>query len=214
MIKNYFCKENAFNSIVFLSILIMTIIKSFIAKEELLQISSILALPIFVLSTIDIVVSALERINDSQTQSMLFQIEYCLSNYEIDLYEIENINIHNFNTIFENMFSDDDNPEDHNIEWIKNEVTNYRFTYESRKVIRTIRKVFLSLFYLDIIVILVFLFTASNVMPMIDDLNFNTLTIWSFIIILFEILLKEPLIKMSYSFIDKKTKKYIEKNNL
>ena len=211
--RSFFCKENAFNAVFFLAILVFAIVKFIFFPDELVHISFTLSILITVLSVIDLTVKSLERIIYDQDKKIRDEFEYLTNRYsenEISssFYSISSMNEKEFIDYLNNTK-----------EMIKNE---YRFEYDIellkiyweiiqvRNKIRIVRRILLLFYYLVLLCIIILLMFSSNLSEFLKDIKHPDMTIWSFIIILFDVLLSQPINASIYNalskYYNKKTK--------
>lgn len=212
----FFCKENAFNAVFFFSILFFTIIKTILFPEELSQISLFLSIFILMLTLLDLFIKALERIiqeqNDDMNNSTYWLSEtYNKDDYVIDFYSIPSKKENEFKNYINNLDSILRDQSD------KDSLIYYWEIAQVRKSFRKIRKVLLFFYYLLLICIIVFLMFSTNISIICKGVELPDLTIWSFIIILFDLLLSQPVyasvFKLLSKHYNKKAAKLSNKNN-
>lgn len=207
--KKFFVKENMLNTIVFSSVLLMTIIKSVINVESLKSLTFVLSLLLLLWSIANTIISILEKINDMMTEnlesleeSISFETadDFCkkylnkTSKYETGFSFLQKCTKSIFNRVkFPN-------------EGLNSIIALYwQYAYE-RKKIRLIRRILIYFSCFFMILLLTYLFVASDINGIFKIENYD-LTIWTLIIVLFEFLIKEPFTKAVIAIEKKKCAK-------
>lgn len=206
----FFCKENAFNAVFFFSILFFTIIKTIIFPEELSQISLFLSIFILVLTLLDLFIKALERIiqeqnNDMKNSTYWLSEKYNKDEYVIDFYSIPSKKENDIKDYIESLDYLLQDQSD------KNSLIYYWEIAQVRKTFRKVRKVLLFFYYIVLIGIIVFLMFSTNISLICKNINLPDLTIWSFIIILFDLLLSQPVYASVFNLLSKYYNKKVAK---
>ena len=207
--KKFFVKENMLNSIVFTSVLLMATIKSILSFESLKLLTFALSILLLLWSITNTIISILERINDMMTEN--------LSSLEDSLgYETAE----DFCKKYLNKESDHENAflfiqkcskKLFEKAEIPNENLNsliclyWQYAYK-RNRIRIIRRVLIYFSCFLMILLLTYLFVASDINEFFKIKNYD-LTIWTLIIVLFEFLIKEPFTKAIIVFVKKRCAK-------
>ena len=202
----FFCKENAFNAVFFFSILLFAILKSIIYPDELSQISLMLSVLIALLSVVDLFIKSLETIINDQDKKTTEAVYYLSAKYNKDdvvfsFTSIQKINKKEFSYYLlsvENILQNQYDKDQLILYW---EITKVKFTF------RKARRILLYLYYCLLITVTLLLMFSTNISDWCKSIEFPDLTIWSFIIILFELLLSQPL----YAAIFARLSKYYNK---
>ena len=206
--ERFFSKTNAFNVVFFTAIFVMVIIKSILNPQELAIISPILALLIFVLSLLNLIVSITESLITSQTEEMKSLECY----FRKDFDNISDLNLFDFQLADKLTLqrvlkkAQTMNFPSHTI----SDIAQYWFTAKSRFQYRKMRRKFLWAYYFFILLILIYLFIASDLQLFLLDFKVGDYTLWSFVIILFEITIKAALTKDLQRHFEKKTMERID----
>ena len=199
----FFCKENAFNVVFFFSILCFAIIKSIFFLDELSNISFGLSVFITLISLFDLFIKALEKIIQEQDNDMQSTEYYLSNNYHNDSFVFE---FYPVQSMDENQFKDYLSKID-NIFKDESDKDNLKLFWEISRVQRTFRKarrVLLFFYYFLLSAIIVYLLFSTNISAFFKGSALPELTIWSFIIILFDLLLSQPI----FAAIIKRLSKY------
>lgn len=203
----FFCKENAFNAVFFFSILLFAIIKSILFPEELSDISLGLSVFITLFSLLDLFIKALERIIKEQDKDLQSTEYYLTKNYHCDSFVFRFFQIKSMNTEeFKGYLS-----EVHYVFKDQSDKDNLKLFWEISKVqisFRKARRFLLYFYYIVLVAIIVFLMFSTNIATAFKRIDLPDLTIWSFVIILFDLLLSQPI----FAAIFKKLSKYYNKN--
>lgn len=196
--------------ILFTSILIMALYQFFFNGEYVSQITSFLGLLIFVLSLLNMIVSVLEGLIGNYDNVISFmdeEFEELIPGYDVNM--SDDIAYCKKKNLYKEMNKYLD------IGLVDILFLKYWFLCNYRRKIRKIRRVVLYFYFATITAILVFLFLSHEILPHIKNFNFGDWTILSFVIILFEILIKDEIAEGVYWSIDgiltKKRNKFIKK---
>lgn len=210
--KRLFNKYNAFNVIFFLTVLIMAIFKN---KETISAVSPILSFLIFMLSILSYIISWLESIINKYNEIVeRVTMESCYNIY--NLYYPENIFF--CAVVCKYQIALEELKDFFYVDlYSKKEMLNALISNYSIRIFRRIRKVLLFFYYVIILLIFSTLTLNEDLMPILDNLHFCDFTIWSLVIILFQILLGDAItasfFSMIESFQDKKTSRIINRDS-
>jgi hypothetical protein len=193
MYYNIFRKENVFTCVMFGAIFIFVVIKTIFNSGDLWGIAYLLAFPILILSILKLIITALEDANDKETE-WLFGWEDCNAQY--DKFKIRGFKKKEFNDYISTICENDE----------KNKIIKYKICFELREKFRFIRRTLLFFYYsvFMIVFVLLLLHTELSVYLKSFSIDTNALTMWSFIIILVEIMMKNILENIVFWIINKK----------
>lgn len=197
----FFRSYNAFNSVFFLSVCIFAIIKTFIFKENLYEISLVLGILTFLLSIINSIVYVLDKIISSKHEDM---VDLFYRSEEEDEEEFIDLNYYSEMTyeqiaddFIKNQFPD----------YTKNRIVKYRYLSRTIKPQKTARYIFLLIYYFLISLIMAYLFLETELSQYLSGIKIEDFALLSFVIILFEILLRDSvsdaLVENQYNKISK-----------
>lgn len=207
--KEFFVKENMLNSIVFTSVLLMATIKSILNFESLKSLTFILSVLLLLWSITNTIISILERINDMMTEN-LSSLEELIGFESAENFCKKHLNK---KSDYESAFLFIQKCSKRSFEKAKFSHKNldsiiclyWQYAYE-RKRIRIIRRVLIYFSCFLMILLLTYLFVASDINEFFKIKNYD-LTIWTLIIVLFEFLIKEPFTKAIIVFVKKRCAK-------
>lgn len=208
-LRTFFNRDNAFKMILFTSMLIMALYHFFFNAEYVSQITSFLGLLIFILSLLNIMVCVLEAL---------------IKNYDTVISYMDEEFVRNFPEFDDDIANDISRCIEKELYKEMNKYTDiglcnvlfmkYWFLNNYRRKFRKIRRFILYFYFATITAILVFLFLSHEILPYIKNLDFGDWTILSFVIILFEILIKDEIVEGIYWSMDgiltKKRNKFIK----
>ena len=199
MFKYIFNKENAFNFVIFFSILIISVYNILFNQEHAHIISPLLGILILFLSISEMLASTFEKIIDMIT-SDLEKDEYQITILDEDIIYKARIVKEDFNALKKllNNYCVEDKL-----------IYKYWNSLKTRNILRKIRRLFKYIYYLIFIALFVFLILSHEISPYIEHLNLGDWTILSFVIILFEILIKNPFSEFIYTIVSYFTNKKI-----
>lgn len=194
MKERVFIKKNIFTSVMFGAVFLFVLFESIFYKHNLSGIAFLISIPIFILSLIKIIIDILEDINDKIT-SFLSNVEN-YSTYYNDfsweyLEQIRGCNDTTFKDTIENIISDKPN-----LNHLKDDLFNYYHSRKYRKAIRSYRRFFLYIYYALLMIVLLLLLLHAELYhllsnsPFFSSINMDLFTLWSLIILLFEIMMK------------------------
>ena len=206
--RTFLNRDNAFKMILFLSMLIMALYHFFFNDGYVSQITSFLGLLVFILSVLNMVISVLEKLIQNYDKEIYDCYAEISNKYPNDIWKIENdITSCTKKQLFNKICTYE------YLQSAKEFFVKFWFLLNYRKNIRKTRRFFLYLYFATITLILVFLFLSHELLPYLKNSNFGDWTILSFVIILFEILIKDGVSNCIYSCINdiltNKQKKYV-----
>lgn len=176
--KWFFKSRNAFNSVFFLSVFIFAIVKTFVFKENLYEISLVLGVLTLFLSIFSLVVSVLDSVIDYENKE-IFDLSEQYPYIDFDYYL--NFSNEQLAKDFEiNSFTDEE----------KYEIIRYRSLLNVLRPQIKVRRFFLFFHYLTITVIMAYLFLETELSKYLSSIEIQDFALLSFVIILFEVLLK------------------------
>lgn len=189
-----FIKKNIFTSVMFGAVFLFVLFESIFYNNNLSGIAFLISIPVFILSLIKIIIDISEDINDKIT-SFLNNVENYPTYYDNFSWEyLEQIRECNDTTIkntIENIISD--NPY---LKHLKDTLFNYYLSRKYRESIRSCRRFFLYIYYALLMIVLLLLLLHTELYhllsnsPFFSSINMDLFTLWSLIILLFEIMMK------------------------
>ncbi len=191
MKEHVLVKKNVFTCIMFGAILLFVSVESIFRLEALSILAFIIAIPLFILSIIQLVINVSEQIIDKIT-SYLSYTESQHMPFDEDLFEIRMSNKSTVNGIIDNiskMYPDR--------EGTRSDLSNYYNARKTRSSIRAVRRVLLYIYYALCMIILLLLLLHAEVYTLFENaelnmsINTDLFEVWSLIIILFEIMMKD-----------------------
>lgn len=194
MKERVFVKKNIFTSVMFGAVFLFALFQSIFYDNNLSVIAFIISIPIFTLSLIKIIIDILEDINDKIT-AFLRNFEQRTSG--IDDFSTEYLNQirscddATLNDIIENIISTKPT-----LDSLKDDLFDYFHSIKKRKTIRFCRRFFLYIYYTMLMLVLLLLLLHTELYnflincPIFSSINIDLFTLWSLIIILFEIMIK------------------------
>lgn len=193
-----FLRKNIFTCVMFGAIFLFVLYGSFSSNIDLSVVAFFIAIPTFLLSFIKLIVDILEDINDKITK-LLANIERNNSINNTLLYKIR-LN----NNIDEILKENSD-------EWLRKKLLEYKRARRIRKNVRRIRRLFLYIYYMIFMLMFVVLLLHSELATYVTDeilckMDLNIFTIWSLIIVLLEIMMKDFVEDIIVYVIDKSMK--------
>ena len=185
MKEKIFVKKNIFSCFIFGAIFIFVLCESVFLDVDLSVLSFLIVIPTFILSCIKLGVNVSEDINNKITSFL----KSCEQGYN---------NIRMYSDYFdrENKLPSSINCDSVNIEWIDGEVKKYKEARVCREKVRKIRRGFLYVYYAAFMVMLAMLLLHSELSVFLDSIimnntNLNIFTIWTLVLILLEISMKD-----------------------
>lgn len=191
MKEHVLVKRNVFTCIMFGAIFLFILAKSIFQSETLSIIAFLIAGPLFILSIIQLVINVLERINDKIT-FFLSDIE----DQEVPSYD-DLDRIRDSNKLTKDNIIDDICQEHPDKGWVRNDLNDYFNARKTRSSIRIARRVMLYIYYTLCMLILLLLLLHTEVYDFFKNteqnisINTDLFEVWSLVIILFEIMMKE-----------------------
>lgn len=198
MKNKIFVRKNIFTCVMFGAIFLFVLYGSFSSNIDLSVVAFFIAIPTFLLSFIKLIVDILEDINDKITK-LLANIERNNSINNTLLYKIRLNN--NIDKILKENCD----------EWLRKELLEYKRARRIRKNVRWIRRLFLYIYYMIFMLMFVVLLLHSELATYVTygilcKMDLNIFTIWSLIIVLLEIMMKDFVEDMIVYVIDKSMK--------
>lgn len=204
MKEHVLIKENVFTCVMFGAIFLFVLSESIFKSDALSIIAFIIAIPLFVLSLIQLVINVLERINDKIT-SFLASTENQNIPSRKDLTKIRNCEEATLISVIKDISEAYPNKE-----WISSDLSNYFYARKTRSSIRATRRKMLYVYYAICMIILLLLllhteaYTFLQNSEWITTINMDLFEVWSLIIILFEIMMKDIVEDIIICIIDKR----------
>jgi len=204
-----FRKENVFTCLTFGAIFVFAVIQTMAPSNDLVLIAWILSIFIFLISLLKLVISIFEDIIVKQTELLRKEENDGLFNYEYgtlsseQMWEIRNSK----KCVPKDILSEIQKKE--NAENILTKVQNYKTCFDMRKTFRCVRRALLWMYYIIFMLILVILLLRTEISNVINVdsiklLGTNILTMWSLVIILVEIMMKDIIEQIIINFLTKK----------
>ena len=194
MKERVFIKKNIFTSVMFGAVFLFVLFESIFYGHNLSGIAFLISIPIFILSLIKIIIDISEDINDKIT-SFLSNVENYPTYYDDFSWEyleqIRGCNDTTFKDTIENIIFDKPN-----LNHLKDDLFNYYQSRKYRKTIRSYRRFFLYIYYALLMIVLLLLLLHTELYhllsnsPFFSSINMDLFTLWSLIILLFEIMMK------------------------
>ena len=183
--KKFLIRKNVFPCVMFGSVLIFVLIETLYFKENVGLLSFIIAVPVFISSILKTFSNGLESINDKLTNFIARIKDWPDITYEM-LDAVRLANKKEKNKIIENLTKDNN---------LRETLEQYKKAFSIRRKIRNARRILLFLYYLLLMLTLVLLFLREDVYLVLSQIfsetNTEILAIWSFVVILFEIMMKD-----------------------
>jgi hypothetical protein len=203
MKERVFIKKNVFTCVMFGAIFLFIIYESLIANTDLSILAFFIAIPTFILSFLKLWVDILEDINNKIT-NFLKQTE---KNNNIEwqiLDEIRENDENNVDEIIKEYM--DGHP---NYKWIEKSLYQYHKVRRVRKKVRKMRRAILYLYYFIFMLMFLLLLLHTELSTIISngslsEVDLNLFTLWSLIVVLIEIMMKDILEDIVGFFLDKK----------
>ncbi|MBS5398232.1 MAG: hypothetical protein KHY08_03785 [Lachnospiraceae bacterium] len=197
-------KKNVFTCVIFGAIFLFVLCESLYKSNTLSMIAFIITIPIFILSIIKLIVDILEDLNNKVT-SFLSDIEKYKRLPGEKIYKIRNLREDEFNDVISDIYDrNSDNC------WQGNELKRYYYAYKARGRIRSLRRGMLYIYYFVFMIILFLLFLHTELYTLLENnswftiINMDLFEVWSLIIILLEIMMKDMIEDSITYIIDKK----------
>ena len=176
------------------AVFLFVLFESISYNNNLSGIAFIISIPIFILSIIKVIIDILEDINDKITtylKNMEHQSGYSYSLTWEDLTQIRSCSDSTLNNVIENIISNEPD-----LSHLKDDAFKYYHSRKHRKAIRSCRRFFLYIYYAMLMLVLLLLLLHTELYhllsysPIFSSINMDLFTLWSLIIILFEIMMK------------------------
>lgn len=189
-----FIKKNIFPSVMFGAVFLFVLFESIFYKNNLSGIAFIISIPIFILSLIKIIIDLLEDINDKITAFLSNFEESTSYNNDFsseDLAQIISCDDTTLTGIVENIILTKPT-----LDSSKDDLLDYFHSRKHRETIRSCRRFFIYIYYVILIIVLLLLLLHTELYhllsnnPIFSSINIDLFTLWSLIIILFEIMMK------------------------
>lgn len=197
-----FIKENVFTCVMFGAILLFIIYESFIMNTDLSILAFIIAIPTFILSLTKLMVDILEDINNKITD-FLKQIE---DRPNIGWNILNEIRLNDKNEVSDiiQIYMDEHMEQ----EWVAEELEQYHKARNVRNKIRKIRRAVLYFYYFIFMIMFLLLLLHTELSAFITKelggIDLNLFTLWSLIVIMTEIMMKNILEEMVGIFLEKR----------
>lgn len=183
--KKILIRKNVFPCVMFGSVLIFVLIETLYFNENVGLLSFIIAVPVFISSILKMFSNGLESINDKLTNFIARLKDWPGITYEM-LDAVRLASKKEKNEIIENSTKDNN---------LRETLEQYKKAFSVRQKIRKARRILLFLYYLLLMLTLVLLFLREDVYLVLSQIfsetNTEILAIWSFVVILFEIMMKD-----------------------
>lgn len=179
-------KQNVFTCVMFGAILAFVVYQSLFCSADMSVLAFIIAIPTFMLSVLKIFVDTLEDMNDKLTvfiDQMVLVEDYSL------LVAIKKLNKSETQSYIEKNCKDRKD-----LSTIRDKLVAYPQARNIRIVIRFCRRMLLYIYYFIFMIMFILLLLHSELSWVIQSnlthIDLNLITIWSLLIILFEIMMK------------------------
>lgn len=167
------------------SVLIFVLIEMLYFNENVGLLSFIIAVPVFISSILKMFSNGLESINDRLTNFIERLKDWPGITYEM-IDAVRLANKQEKNKIIENLTKDIN---------LRETLEQYKKAFSVRQKIRKARRILLFLYYFLLMLTLVLLFLREDIYLILSQIfseaNTEILAIWSFVVILFEIVMKD-----------------------
>lgn len=188
MCKKIFSKQNILPFLTFGSILISTIVFSFEKIDSIDLVTGILSIIIFFMSIVQSVVAVMEDINDALTNKLISD--------ENDKGEIRKIGIRKIRDADDNQLKEIIIQSGIDKDYVIKGFYTYKKSLEIRKGIRFWRRIMLFIFYIIFMLMFVVLILHYEIILMFNNLGVNNIndgiiTLWTLVIFVFEIIMKD-----------------------
>lgn len=196
-------KKNVFTCVMFGAIFLFILCESIFKSDMMSMIAFIIAIPIFILSIIKLVVDVLEDLNDKITSYLSSEENGRIPSWEdFDrVRETEEKDIDNVAKEIANKHSE--------YPFVEREIKQYFYARKTRETIRKFRRFMLYIYYLVFMIIMVLLLLHTELYALIESngwfngINMDLFEVWSLIIILLEIMMKDIIEDIITYVIDK-----------
>lgn len=184
-------KKNIFTCVMFVAIFLFVLCESLFKSENLSIIAFIIAIPIFILSLIKLVVDILEDLNDKITSFLKDEeLGNIPSREEFDT--VRDVKEENLNDVIIGIADKYQEGA-----WINDKLKQYFYARKTRASIRKFRRGMLYIYYSVFMVILLLLLLHTEIYELLESnlwltqINMDLFEVWSLIIILLEIMIKD-----------------------
>lgn len=209
--KSIFRKENVFTCLTFGAIFVFAVTQTISPSDDLVLVAWILSVFIFLISILKLVITILEDIIGKQTALLKHEEEQGLFNYQNGDVPYEKI--------WEIRGSEKGVPKDilseikmkQNAEYLLATIEKYKTCFDMREIFRHIRRISLWIYYIIFGIILVILLLRTEISNVVNVnsiklLDTNILAMWSLVIILIEIMMKDIIEQIVINLLAKKYK--------
>ncbi|MBD5137105.1 MAG: hypothetical protein HDT39_14300 [Lachnospiraceae bacterium] len=203
MKERVFIKKNVFTCVMFGAIFLFITYESFISDTDLSILAFFIAIPTFILSLLKLMVDIFENINDKIT-NFLKQTE---ENKNIEWKVLDDIRKNDDNNVIEIIKEYLNSHQGY--EWIEENLEQYHKARGVRKKVRKMRRAILYFYYSIFMFMFLLLLlhteltiTISN--GLLGEINLDLFTLWSLIVVLIEIMMKDIFEEIVIFFLNKK----------
>lgn len=203
MKEKIFIKKNVFTCVMFGAILLFITYESFISDMDLSILAFFIAIPTFILSLLKLIVDIFENINDKITNFLKQTEESDNIEWKV-LDEIRKNDDSNVTEVIKKYMSSHQEQG-----WIQETLEQYYKARSVRKKIRRMRRFILYLYYFIFMLMFLLLLLHTELSTIISNrllgkVDMNLFTLWSLIVVLIEIMMKDIFEKVALFFLDKK----------
>lgn len=197
-------KKNVFTCVMFGAIFLFVLCESLFKSDTLSTIAFIIAIPIFILSLIKLVVDVLEDLNDKITSYLKDTEHRNVFSWE-DLATIRDVKEDTLEDAINSI-----TPKYTNYIGISDNLKKYFYARKTRTSIRIFRRAMLYIYYAVFMTILLLLLLHTELYSLLEStswlssINMDLFEVWSLIIILLEIMMKDIIEDAITYIIDKK----------
>ena len=197
-------KKNVFTCVMFGAIFLFVLCESLFKSDTLSTIAFIIAIPIFMLSLIKLVVDVLEDLNDKITSYLKDTEHRNVFSWE-DLATIRDVKEDTLEDAINSI-----TPTYTNYIGISDNLKKYFYARKTRTSIRIFRRAMLYIYYAVFMTILLLLLLHTELYSLLEStswlssINMDLFEVWSLIIILLEIMMKDIIEDAITYIIDKK----------
>ena len=197
-------KKNVFTCVMFGAIFLFVLCESLFKSDTLSTIAFIIAIPIFMLSLIKLVVDVLEDLNDKITSYLKDTEHRNVFSWE-DLATIRDVKEDTLEDAINSI-----TPKYTNYIGISDNLKKHFYARKTRTSIRIFRRAMLYIYYAVFMTILLLLLLHTELYSLLEStswlssINMDLFEVWSLIIILLEIMMKDIIEDAITYIIDKK----------
>lgn len=197
-------KKNVFTCVMFGAIFLFVLCESVFKSDTLSTIAFIIAIPIFILSLIKLVVDVLEDLNDKITSFLSDTERGDIPSWE-DLDVIRETEENTLDSVISDI-----SPKYPEYSWVSDDLKKYFYARKTRASIRVFRRAMLYIYYSVFMIILLLLLLHTELYSLLEStawlnsINMDLFEVWSLIIILLEIMMKDIIEDAITFIIDKK----------